>query len=189
LDLAPAGVVGVRLNLIGTALPDLSAGPWPNFLARLNKLEWLVEVQREAKDLPRVIEPLLGAGLKVVVDHFGRPDPTQDIDDPGFRYLLTRAETRRLWIKLSGAYRNGTNGTGDAIARAAVPLLRDAFGPARLLWGSDWPHTQFERVASFSEAWAQLQRWIPAAEERAVILRDTPAQLYRFAEFLSPTKP
>ena len=29
-----------------------------------------------------------------------------------------------------------------------MPLLRDSFGVGRdLIWGSSWPHTQFEKVA------------------------------------------
>ena len=174
-----AGVVGIRLNLIGLPLPDLSAAPWPDFLARLKALDWLVEVQREARDLPRVVGPLLEADLKVVVNHFGRPDPGMGVDDPGFRYLLDQAPTRRLWIKLSGAYRNGPEGIGDDIARAAAPLLLKAFGPERLLWGSDWPHTQFEQAEEYTEARAQLDEWVPNATERATILQATPAKLYR----------
>ena len=181
-----AGVVGIRLNLIGLPLPALQAAPWPALFAELRRLEWLVEVQREGRDLPRVVEPLLAAGLKVVVDHFGRPDPKLGVDDPGFRYLLTRASTRRLWVKLSGAYRNGPEGIGDAMAEAAAPLLLRALGADRLLWGSDWPHTQFEQAEEYSEARAQLDRWIPDPVARLAVLRPTPAALFRFPAGAAP---
>ena len=179
-ELAAAGAVGIRLNLIGAKLPDLSAAPWPAFIAQLLKLKWLVEIQREARDLPPVVGPLVAAGLNVVVDHFGRPDPAQGVDDPGFRYLLKTAATRRLWLKLSGAYRNGPDGRGDAIAQVAIPLVRDAFGTERLLWGSDWPHTQFERLASYAAVRQQFDGWITDPAERAVILGATPLKLYHF---------
>jgi predicted TIM-barrel fold metal-dependent hydrolase len=177
--MAAAGVVGIRLNLIGLPLPKLSAGPWPAFLGELKKINWLVEVQREAHDLPAVVGPLLAAGLNVVVDHFGRPDPKLGVDDPGFRYLLDQAATRRLWVKLSGAYRNGPDGIGDAIADAAAPLLLRAFGAERLLWGSDWPHTQFEHAEEYADARAQLDRWVTDPAARSAILRRTPAALFR----------
>lgn len=187
-DLAAAGAVGVRLNLVGADLPDLKQGSWPAFLGRLVKLNWLVEVQRDARDLPRIVGPLLAAGLNIVVDHFGRPDPTLGIDDPGFRYLLSVAPTRRVWLKLSGAYRNGPNGAGDSLAAAAVPLALKAFGGSRLLWGSDWPHTQFERVASYAAVRAQFDRWITSPAERAAILQTTPAELYRFQTASAPVR-
>lgn len=175
-----AGVVGIRLNLVGLPISELAAAPWPRFLRDLATLGWFVEVQREARDLPRIVDPLLAAGLNVVVDHFGRPDPAQGVDDPGFRYLLKSAASRRLWLKLSGSYRNGANGAGGKIAMAAIPLARDAFGVERLIWGSDWPHTQFERTASYGATRAEFDRWIPSETERVAILRTTPAALYRF---------
>lgn len=178
-EFAAAGVAGVRLNLIGQEIPAFAAGPWPDFLQRLKSVDFFVEVQREARDLPRIVGPLLAAGLQVVVDHFGRPDPARGIDDPGFRYLLQQAASRRLWLKLSASYRNGTGDTGATIAAAAAPLARAAFGPERLLWGSDWPHTQFEKVATYAAARAQLDHWIPDPGERTAILQASPAALFR----------
>ena len=179
-EFAAAGAVGIRLNLVGADLPDLRSGPWPQFLRQLVKLNWLVEVQRDARDLPQIVAPLLDAGVNIVIDHFGRPDPKLGVSDPSFRYLLATARSRRVWFKLSGAYRNGADGVGEAIAAAAVPLVREAFGVERLLWGSDWPHTQFEKVANYAAARAQLDRWITNPVERTAILSTTPAALYHF---------
>ena len=145
-------MVGLRLNLIGLPDPMLDQDPWPSLLRRVVSLGWQVEVHAEARRLPGVVGPLVRAGVRVVVDHFGRPDPAQGIDDPGFRWLLSAAASRRVWVKLSGAYRNGADGVGERTAAAAMPLLRDSVGPERLLWGSDWPHTQFEGVADCATA-------------------------------------
>lgn len=174
-----SGVVGIRLNLIGESIPDFQSTEWQLFLARLKALNWQVEVQREARDLPLLVGPLLKAGVNVVVDHFGRPDPKLGTNDPGFQYLLSAAATNRLWIKLSGAYRNGANGRGEEIAQEAIPLLLSSFGAKRLLWGSDWPHTQFEKVASYASARADLDRWIPDPAVRGIILNETPRELFR----------
>jgi predicted TIM-barrel fold metal-dependent hydrolase len=116
-----------------------------------------------------------------VIDHFGRPDPSLGIDDPGFRYILSVAGTRRVWVKLSGAYRLGADGRGDEVARKAVPLLRAAFGPERLLWGSDWPHTQMEKVASYAGVRAQFDTWVTDLPGRQAILEATPSELFKFA--------
>src|SRR5205823_111374 len=104
--------VGIRLNLIGLPIPDLRSKPWEKLLQSLVQRGWQVEVQREARDLPRILDPLLQMGLKVVVDHFGRPDPKLGTADAGFQYLLGVASSRQVWVKLSGAYRNGMNGEG-----------------------------------------------------------------------------
>lgn len=178
--LAAAGIAGIRFNLAGAPIPDFKAGLFPALLHQVAALGWHVEVHREARDLPQIVGPLLDAGQNVVVDHFGRPDPQLGVDDPGFRYLLGTGASRRVWVKISAAYRNGANGRGEEIARVACPLLRDAFGPERLLWGSDWPHTQYEKLAGFSATCAQLDQWFVQPADRSIILKDTPASLYRF---------
>lgn len=175
-----AGVVGIRLNLVGLPTPDFSSRPWSALLRELKQRDWQVEVHRPAGELPSVIDPLLAADVNVVVDHFGRPDAKQGIDDPGFRYLLSLGATRRVWVKLSAAYRNGPDGKGEATAIAATPLLRSAFGLDRLMWASDWPHTLFEKTADYATQRSQLDQWLPDAAERRTVLVDTPARLFRF---------
>ena len=49
---------------------------------------------------------LLAAGCRVVIDHFGRPDPALGIADPGFAYLLRQADSGQVWVKLAAPYRN-----------------------------------------------------------------------------------
>ena len=60
--------------------------------------------------------------MPVVVDHFGRPDPRLGVDDPGFRYLIETGATGRVWVKLSGAYRNGSGEAGERTALASRAL-------------------------------------------------------------------
>jgi predicted TIM-barrel fold metal-dependent hydrolase len=178
--LAQAGIVGIRLNLVGLPNPDLRDPSWLRLLGQVRQLGWQVEVHQSASALQGVVDPLLDAGLHVVVDHFGRPDPKLGADDPGFQYLLERGRSRQVWVKLSAAYRNGSQGAGEATALRAVPLLRSSFGLDRLLWGSDWPHTLFESATTYSAEREALNRWIPVAADRQRVLADTPAALYGF---------
>jgi predicted TIM-barrel fold metal-dependent hydrolase len=175
-----AGAVGIRLNLVGLPAPDFASPAWQALLEDLRGRRWHVEVHQVASGLRAVMAPLLDAGLDVVVDHFGRPDETLGVDDPGFRYLLSTGASRRVWVKLSAAYRNGGHGAGEATALAAVPLLKASHGLDRLVWGSDWPHTLFERAADYATERGLLDRWLPDAGERDRVLRVTPARLYRF---------
>ncbi|MFS2107297.1 amidohydrolase family protein [Ralstonia sp. Ralssp135] len=174
------GIVGIRLNLIGAADPQLKSPVWQAALARLHALGWHVELHVEARRLPALLQPLLEAQVNVVVDHFGRPDPALGVDDPGFAALLAAGRSRRVWVKISGAYRNGANERGEAIAQAAMPRLKDALGLDRLVWGSDWPHTQFESQINYDKMWAFAGVLLPNAADRKQVLVDTPARLFRF---------
>lgn len=173
------GIVGVRLNLVGRPIPNFTEGPWPEHLKRVAALGWQVEVHREAKDIPAIVGPLLAAGVNVVVDHFGRYDGAQGVEDPGFRWILTQGASKRLWVKVSAAYRNGKDGAGEAAALKAYPLLRDALGADRLLFGSDWPHTTFEKTVTFANQKAFFEQMVPNEAERRQIMGENAVKLFR----------
>ena len=171
-----SGIVGLRLNLIGTSVPEFHTPAWRRHLAAVATLGWQIEIQAEAARLPRILPTLLDAGVNIVVDHFGKPDPALGMQDPGFRYLLTTGRLGRVWVKLSGAYRNGA----EVTMQNAIGPLRASFGLERLLWGSDWPHTQFEDRMGYGEARAALDRWLPDDADRQIVLGTAPAELFRF---------
>ncbi|MEI5995767.1 amidohydrolase family protein [Paraburkholderia bengalensis] len=180
-QMADAGIAGIRLNLIGHA--DLPLDRWLSAptLAHVRDLRWHVEVHAEAARLQGVVEPLLDAGVNVVVDHFGRPDPDAGVRDAGFRRLLELADTQRVWVKISAAYRNRRQlRSDDDDVHEAFHFLKAAFGVHRLMWGSDWPHTRFEANEDFADAFELLRALLPVEEQRAVVLADTPARLYSF---------
>lgn len=175
------GVVGVRLNLIGRPDPNLASVEWQQHLRRLAALGWQVEVQAEARRLPQLVPALLASNVRVVVDHFGRPDQALGINDPGFQYLLALAKTQRVWVKLSGAYRNGLSEQGDHIATSGADALLSEFGAERLLWGSDWPHTCFEQTGTTRQARRALDQWLPSEADRHAVLVNTPSHLFGFS--------
>ncbi|SIT43810.1 Amidohydrolase 2 [Paraburkholderia ribeironis] len=179
--MARAGIVGIRLNLIGQA--DLPLHRWVSAqtLTHIRELGWHVEVHAEAARLERIVPPLLDKGMNVVVDHFGRPDPARGIDDPGFRRLLELGNTQRVWVKVSAAYRSWRNAGHDYDdIHEAVQLLTKAFSVKRLMWGSDWPHTQFETQVNYARTLELLHAVLADQTERRAIIVDTPAQLYMF---------
>lgn len=175
--LADGGIVGIRLNLIGLPIPDCTAGAWQRLFERVRALDWHVELHCELCRLAGAGQAVLDAGCKLVVDHFGRPDAA---DNEGLAWLLNCAQGGRTWVKLSAAYRNWPDAHGAAACQAAQALLR-SFGAARLVWGSDWPHTQHRGVANYTAARAALDQWVPDDAARRSILIDTPARLFHFS--------
>jgi predicted TIM-barrel fold metal-dependent hydrolase len=175
--LADGGIVGIRLNLIGQPIPDCKRAPWQRLLTRVRELDWHVELHSELHQLPLVGQPVLDAGCKLVVDHFGRPNHA---GDRGLDWLLNAARCGRTWVKLSAGYRNWSDMDDPSACDAAQTLL-DAFGATRLVWGSDWPHTQHRAVANYAAAYGALGKWVPDAAARRCILIDTPARLFHFS--------
>lgn len=137
-------------------------------------------MQARSADLPIVLDALLAHRCTIVIDHLGRPDTRLGADDPGFRYLLSKASCGDVWVKLSAAYRsvNGACGTKPGISLATA--LVDAFGARRLVWGSDWPHTQHRHLVDYAAAADALQQWVPDEATRQTILTTSAAALFRF---------
>ncbi len=178
--MAASGICGIRLNLVGLPLPDLTQAVWQRLFARVRELDWHVELHRESHDLAQVAKPVLDAGCKLVVDHFGRPGSLPASADAGFNWLLGIAGQGQVWVKLSAAYRNWPPAIAGPAAHDAAQALLKAFGAERLVWGSDWPHTQHGDITHYAATHAALADWVPDAVSRRRIIVDTPAQLFRF---------
>jgi L-fuconolactonase len=77
--------------------------------------------------------------LPVVVDHGGKPA----IAVGGYRSwaddIRALSERPQVMCKLSGLLTEAGTRTADADLRLYVEHLIECFGPARLMWGSDWP--------------------------------------------------
>ncbi|OIN53412.1 amidohydrolase family protein [Pseudomonas costantinii] len=179
--MARLGVVGVRLNLVGQPLPDFAEHGWRVFFQRIAELGWHVELHREVQDLPHLVRQMMPFGVKLVIDHFGRPDARQGVEQPAFVELLELGASGLVWLKVSGIYRlAGTPSQNLAFAREVMPLLEQSFGLHRLVWGSDWPHTQHEGHIDYASVVEQRQAlgWSPKVA-RALLI-DTPSQLFGF---------
>jgi predicted TIM-barrel fold metal-dependent hydrolase len=180
-DMAASGVVGVRLNLWGRVIPDFREASWLAFQAKLQRLGLHVQVHCPAVHLGEVLPGFLRANNRVVVDHFGRPDAALGTDDPGFRYLLAEAAAAagQVWVKLSAAYRLGNDSDAANCGPDFAARLTGALGLERLVWGSDWPHTDFSNRMDFKSARGLLDSLIPDSQSRRQILGVSAKELYR----------
>ena len=180
-ELAGQGVVGARLNLMGCALPDFNQPVWKAFLGNIAALGWHIELHRQVEDLPGLLRQLKPFGIKVVIDHFGRPDARLGLEQPGFRQMLELGQGGQVWMKVSGIYRlAGTEQQNLDFARAALRLLQQSLGPERLVWGSDWPHTQHEERVGYTSVVQQLDALECPAEVRHALLVEAPRALFGF---------
>jgi predicted TIM-barrel fold metal-dependent hydrolase len=149
--LARIGVRGLRFPIYGLPTPQWSY--YRDMLAEAKRRDWPIHLYVESRRLPEILPVLLDGGNKVVIPHYGMFDRTLGpARDPGFKVLLESAPSRNVWVVMCGAYR-----VGPERARAATPMLLDNFGPDRLMWASDWPHTDtgLNRVT----AYPQTLRW------------------------------
>ena len=156
VDLNTQGVRGIRINLAGQP-HDMTA--WqaakPLWDAVL-RLGWHVELHTNTGALPAVLAAV-PLNIPVVVDHFCRPEKAS-LQDETVRAVQNRvsAVSAPIYVKLSAAYRLKTEINPKDLAGLWLAEL----GENALLWGSDWPCTNFEAKANYAALYGGLQDWL-----------------------------
>ena len=79
------------------------------------------------------------ASVDVVIDHMGRIDVTEQPPYPKFSGLLELADHPRTFAKVSGMLHYSGEPYPYADAHPFFRMAKDAWGPQRLMWGTDWP--------------------------------------------------
>ena len=127
------------------------------------------------------LAPLLErAGVRILIDHCGRPTPGAGIDQPGFQALLQLARTKRAFVKLSGYPKFSGEPHPHADAMPYVDALLDAFTPDGCLWASDWPFLRATQRVDCGPLLKLVERVLPDAGDRRKVLWDTPRRALGF---------
>ena len=153
-------------------LPDITTFEYRSFFRRLADLDWHIHLHTEGENLPFFIPKIEASGVKLVIDHLGRPDPKTGINSDGFKAMLKSIEKGRTWVKMSAAYR-----LGDAAPDYARALIKSA-DHDRLMWASDCPFVGEEKNVTYQQTIDWLNTCIPDPATRRKIYCDTPLRLY-----------
>jgi len=179
-ELAAAGVIGIRLDLITDGVGLMCHAALPRLFDHVRNLGWQIHVQCEGNQLHDCLGTLRAARIPLVFDHCGRPDPAGGIEQPGFAALLEMGREGHA-VKLSGPFRYSRQPAPYPDAEPFVRALIESFTPARCVWGSDWPFLRMQSRMDYGPALACLARWFPDAADRRKALWDNPARLFGFA--------
>ena len=173
------GVLGVAWNVTFYGVDHYrDAGP---LLEKLVALGLFVNIQVEHDQLLPMLPLLTNSGVRVLVDHCGRPTIDAGLDQPGFRTLLELGATRRAFIKLSGLVKFSREPSPHEDAWPFVRALVEAFTLDRCLWASDWPHLRAPTRVDYGVLLNLVLTLFPDASERRKLMWDTPRELLGFA--------
>ncbi len=179
--LAAKAIVGVRFNLSSFGMKQFDDPATPRLLARLKELDWFLQIHCERDELAEAMPILRRSGVRVMVDHFGRPDPGKGLDQPGFAALLELGREHNAVVKLSGPYRSSIEGYPYRDIDPYVAAAIDAFTLDRCVWGSDWPFVRHDARMDYGPELGVVSRWLPAEADRRKLMWETPRALFRFA--------
>jgi len=177
--LKSAGVVGVAWNVTFYGVDHYhDAKP---LLDKLAALDMFVDIQVERDQLCTLLPLLVESGVRVLVDHCGRPTLADGLDQPGFRALRELGRTGRAYVKLSGFVKFSQEPAPYADTRPVVDALVDSFTLEHCLWASDWPYLRAPVRVDYGVLLAVMLALFPDARARRTLMWDTPRQLFRFA--------
>ncbi len=119
----------------------------------------------------------------MVLDHCGVPDIAGGAFDDWAAGIAALGRRENMHVKLSGLPAYCAPGTVQAeTLRPWVEHVLDCFGPARMVWGGDWPVVN---LGTGLPAWIDVTRDLLSglsADEAAAIARGTARRVYRLPE-------
>lgn len=171
------GIRGIRFNFLKRLVDDAPKDKFLQVAQRVARLGWHVVVYFEA-DILAELRPFLDAlPVPIVIDHMGRPDVRQGphgADMTALRALLDSRDD--IWVKVTCPDRLDTQ-PWDDFARTVAPLVADY--PARVLWGTDWPHPNMEHAIPDDGALVDMiPRIAPTPALQQSLLINNPMRLY-----------
>lgn len=95
--------------------------------------------------------------LTVIIDHVARIRPSDSLE--WLPALLRTAQLENVYVKLSALSSLSEQDFPHADMASIAHSLYSAFGPTRLMWGSDWPH--LAPSANYSRERAVLLKAFP----------------------------
>jgi 2-pyrone-4,6-dicarboxylate lactonase len=182
-DLYTKGVRGIRFNCFPKWQGRLDRGFVLKYVEKLPAGDWVLDFFIESGSIKGLTDLATELRYPVVVDHFAFLDAERGAGDIHLRNLLELCEQPNVWMKISGANRLMTRGARyeDVVTVAQALVERSA---SRLIWGSDWPHTDVfvpGNVPNDGDLMNMLIDFVPDVTTRNRILADNPARLFGFA--------
>lgn len=166
------GVRGVRFNLRNKS--GIGFDAFADLAPRIRALGWHAQFQVGPEAIASVAELTTRHNIVGVIDHLA----FMSLDNPGTALddLARTFETGRVYAKISAPYRL-SSANYNANFKTALETLTVCY-PNRLLWGTDWPHTElFETMPEDDDLIALTLAALPA-ETHAAIFADNAQTLY-----------
>jgi 2-pyrone-4,6-dicarboxylate lactonase len=146
-----AGVVGTRINLV----VDHQTDPGP-VIARLQAIErripdhWHVQWHVRLDMLQAIADHITTSARTHVLDHIGLPDLKAGALSHPWMNMLALMRSGKLYVKISAPYLTSLAGPPFTDLRPMVESLIETRAD-RVLWGSNWPHTQGSQRGNSTE--------------------------------------
>ena len=156
-------------------------GDFNRGIRELKKLSLVYDILIFERQLPQAIQFVDAHPSQVfILDHLAKPRIKDGLFEPWNKNLRELAKRPNIYCKVSGLVTEADYATWtDAQLQPYLNAALEAFGPRRLMFGSDWPVCL---VTCGYARWHQLvTSWVAglSPDERARVLGGTAAEAYK----------
>jgi len=120
-------------------------------------------------------------GVKIVVDHLGKPDLTQADPWPEFRKMFRLKRFPQVWISASEPYELSL--TKEYPYRDTIPFFKatyEEFGGKQLIWGTGYPRPRWELPMDKELEFVDKVLDFYTPEDRELLLGKNALRIWRF---------
>ena len=162
-DGEPSALVALRPWLQAIDDPDWVLSPAVmSALAAMQERGLVWEALVRPVHLPRVLAVARRLpGLSIVVDHGAKPDIAGGGSTGWAADLADLAACPNVYCKVSGLLTEARPDQDREDLRPYVETILAAFGPTRVMWGSDWPVVTTR--AGYQDWWETARELVPVA--------------------------
>jgi 2-pyrone-4,6-dicarboxylate lactonase len=173
------GFRGVRFHYMEHLGAGASIDEVIVFAKRLADIGWHLQIHCEGSRIGELAPALKRSPVPVVIDHMGRIDASQGLNQKPFGELMRLMKSRHCWVKVSGCERISRQ---SSPWKDAIPFARKLVAefPEQTLWGTDWPHPNLKEIPDDGVMVDNLAEIAPSEKQRQALLVDNPARFYGF---------
>jgi predicted TIM-barrel fold metal-dependent hydrolase len=191
-NMASMGAQGVRMNLstAGQQDPKIARQQLVRLAERIKDFGLHIQIYSTPQIFASIAKTIYTLAVPVVFDHFASVKAAGFQSLPELPIILDLLKSGQIYIKLSGVYRI-SNASPEYDEVKDLAQLYVGTNPDRILWASDWPHTNTlpgipateitpYRIVDDRKVLQLLAEWIPNPSDRIKALVTNPARLYGF---------
>lgn len=181
-QLNDAGIRGIRFTVGDPKTAVVSIDMIEPLAKRIAEYGWHIQLNMPCDKIVEHAAMLRRLPTQVVFDHLGHPTIEEGVRHPSHAVILGMLESRRAWVKVSGAYMNTKVGPPTYADATLVAQALVKAAPERCVWGSDWPHPSPKIPPDDAVLFDLMSVWAPDEAVRNRILVENPQALYGFPQ-------
>ena len=177
-----AGIRGMRVTLASNLHGRYDEKYFNRIVSLCSIKSWVIALHVDTRSVVELADVIRRVPLQTIIENYAQIDARLGVDQPALKTMIDLAQEPHVWLKTASACNMLRRG---ASYEQIVPIGRAvaAGSPDRVIWGSDWPHSQIYelgKIPNDGELLDWLVDFVPDETRRRKMMVDNPKRLFDF---------